>query len=70
MELSERLAGAIALALPWIRPKTLGAPTLAVKPSIVSFRKKPASPATLPVPKRRPSEYVTDTALPAWSTIE
>ena len=70
MELSGRFPGAMALASPWSNPNTLGVPTFAVKPCIVSFRKKPASPAILLAPKFRPSEYVTATAFLCLSTTE
>ena len=51
MEESGRLPGSMALFLPWIRPNRLGAPTLEVKSSISSLRKKPVSPAITLAPK-------------------
>ena len=51
MELKGRLPGAIAFALPCTRPNKFGAPGLAVKSSISSFKKKPVSPAMTLAPK-------------------
>ncbi len=70
IELSGRLAGAIAFASPCTRPYRLGTPGLIVKSSISLFSSTPVPAAVTLAPNQSFSVYVTATALPQRSAIE
>src|SRR4026208_1233445 len=62
------LPGAIAFALPWIKPYMFGTPGLAAKSSISSLRKNPAPPTKTPEPYRSFRAVVVATAAPHLSS--
>jgi hypothetical protein len=70
IELSMRLPGATALAVPPVRPNLFGAPAFTLKSSISLFSRNPAPVTTWPFPYAPFSVVVVATALPSASTTE